>query len=373
MKRLYAASAVLGLILTAPTGLAEAHPRTDTGAIAFVSDRDRDRETAADNASLDERSARSARASGIVFISDRDSPSPDQVTDEVYLYDTSTGRTSRLTTNAVEESFPQISPNGRYLSYLSNTGIDVCPLSLTAGRWSCGAARGVVSNPAPGQGGRFVWTPDGRSIVYGGLDPVGGDIDVFSVNLFNLKPARNLTQEAPDEPAAFDGQPSVSPNGQFVVYGRTVTGGGDLYRRRIDGSHPVAVTSTSTASEFGPAYSPDGSRIAFHSNRRNPADFDIYLMRPRPESAANPAFDLTAELTARGETPSRERFPTWSPNGAKIAFWWHVTPDGFTDGEIYTMRADGTQIQNLTANNPTNPAAQPIGDILPAWGTPRRR
>ena len=303
-----------------------------------------------------------------MFISDRDSPSPDQVTDEVYLYDPATGRTSRLTTNAETETMPQISPDGRYLSYLSNTGIDVCPLSFAAGRWSCGAARGVVSNPEPGPGGRFVWTPDGRSIVYGGLDPIGGDIDVFSVNLFNVKPARNLTQEAPGEPAAFDGQPSVSPDGRFVVYGH----GGDLYRRRIDGSRPVTLTSTPTATEFGPAYSPDGSRIAFHSNR-GAADFDIYVMRPRPESAANPAVDLTDELTAPdGITPSRERFPTWSPNGDKIAFWWHVTPNGFDDGEIYTMRADGTGIQNLTANNPTDPKAQPIGDILPAWGTPRR-
>jgi hypothetical protein len=31
----------------------------------------------------------------------------------------------------------------------------------------------------------------------------------------------------------------------------------------------------------------------------------------------------------------------------------NLTPAGFDDGEIYTMRADGTGIQNLTANNPT--------------------
>jgi Tol biopolymer transport system component len=307
-----------------------------------------------------------------VFISDRDSPSRDQVTDEVYLYDTATGRTSRLTTNTVVESFPQISPDGRYLSYGSNTGIDVCPLSYAAGKWSCGQPRGVVSNPAPA-GGRFVWTPDGRSIVYGGTDPVGGDIDVFSVNLFNLKPARNLTQENPDEPAGFDGQPTVSPDGKFVVYGRPGIDGSDLYRRRIDGSHPVALTSTPSASEFGPAYSPDGKKIAFHSNRPGATDFDIYVMRARPESTANPAVDLTAELTAPGRVPSRERFPTWSPDGAQIAFWQHVTAEGFKEGEIYTMRANGTHIRNLTANNPTDPTAQPVGDILPAWGRPRPR
>jgi hypothetical protein len=37
------------------------------------------------------------------------------------------------------------------------------------------------------------------------------------------------------------------------------------------------------------------------------------------------------------------------------------------------MRADGTAIDNVTANNPTNPDAQDIGDIMPAWGTARRR
>ena len=365
MRRLYAAGAALGLILAAPVTSAQAHPRYDAGASL------RDLDSTTSTASRNGRSVALRGASSIVFISDRDSPSPDQTTDEVYLYDTATGRTSRLTTNTVAESFPQISPDGRYLSYLDNTGITVCPLTYTAGSWTCGTARGVVSNPAPA-GGRFVWTPDGRSIVYGGTDPVDGDIDVFSVNLFSLRPARNLTQEAPGEPAAFDGQPAVSPDGTFVVYGRGVTGGGDLYRRRIDGSHPVALTSTSTASEFGPAYSPDGSSIAFHSNRAGAEDFDIYVMRPRPESTANPAVDLTDEITTPDGTPSRERFPTWSPDGAEIAFWQHVTPGGFSDGEIYTMRSDGTRIRNLTANNPADPAAQPIGDISPAWGTLQR-
>ena len=312
--------------------------------------------------------AASRHPSGIVFISDRDSPSPDQLSDEVYLYEPATRHTSRLTNNAVAESFPVISPDGRYLAYVDGLGISVCALSYRAGSWSSGEPRVVVSYPSPANG-RFAWTPDGQSIVYSGVDPVDQDGDVFIINLFDLTPVRNLTQEAPGETAAFDGQPTVSPDGRFIVYGRTEAGGGNLYRRRIDGSHPVKLTATASAAEFGPAYSPDGSHIAFHSNRGHPANFDIYVMKARPESAFNPAIDLTDELTAPDGTPSRERFPSWSPDGRRITFWWHVTPDGFTDGEIYTMRSDGTHIRNITANNSDDPS----GDILPSWGRTHNR
>ena len=303
------------------------------------------------------------RASGIVFVSDRDSPSPDQMIDEVYLLDPSTGHTSRLTNNRVAEQFPVLSPDGRYLAYLSATGISVCRLSYAAGDWTCGAARGVVSNPAP-TGGKFAWTPDGRSIVYGGEDPIDGDGDVFSVGLYSFQPARNLTQEAPGEAPVFDGHPAVSPDGRHVVYGHD----GDLYRRRIDGSHAVRLTSTAGVNEYGPAYSPDGSMLAFHSNRRA-ANLDIYVMRPRPESSGNPAVDLTERLTAPDGTPSRERFPSWSPDGSQIAFWW----GDLEDGEIYSVRADGGAVRNLTANNDSGPPGRPIGDVEPSWGVPRRR
>jgi Tol biopolymer transport system component len=94
------------------------------------------------------------------------------VIDEAYFYDPTTGHISRVTTNNVAEIFPVFSPDGRYLSYITDTGsISVCPLSFAAGNWSCGPVRGVVSDPSPGNGGRYVWTPDGRSIVYGAQTP----------------------------------------------------------------------------------------------------------------------------------------------------------------------------------------------------------
>lgn len=50
-----------------------------------------------------------------------------------------------------------------------------------------------------------------------------------------------------------------------------------------------------------------------------------------------------------------------------------MSPAGLVDGEIYSIRAEGTQVTNITANNPTDPAAPPVGDIMPAWGRARRR
>jgi Tol biopolymer transport system component len=326
--------------------------------------------TAASGTPTDDPSRPAPRAGSgaVVFISDRDSPSRTEIIDDVYLYDRGSGLTSRLTNDSRVEQFPVISPDGRYLSYIVLAGsIEVCPLRYRDGIWSCGASRGVVSYPTPG--GRFAWTPDSRSIVYSGAVADDTDSDLYLINLMSLRAPRNLTEEPAGQPAVIEFQPTVSPDGRFVVY----TANGDLYQRRIDGSSLAQLTATAGAIEFGAEYSPAGTRLAFHSNRPAADNFDIYVMRPRPESRTNPAVDLTDEVTAPDGGPSRERFPTWSPDGREIAFWWHVTPQGFDDGEIYVMAADGTRIRNVTNNNPADPAVQAVGDIFPDWGLPVRR
>lgn len=72
----------------------------------------------------------------------------------------------------------------------------------------------------------------------------------------------------------------------------------------------------------------------------------------------------------------QERFPSWSPDGRRIAYQRHIEYDpsnpfdsGLSDSEIYTMRPDGSGATNLTDNEAVRP---PIGDIMPDWGpTPR--
>jgi Tol biopolymer transport system component len=349
MKRLCAAGAVLGLIMAALTTTAEA--------------------------------SRGQWESAIAFVSDRDSASAGAVIDEIYLLDPRTGEIQRVTYDLPGvERWPTISPDGRSLAWVrwpveagvprpDLSEIYRCDLRFRAGSWSCLDTRKVVG---PVFENAIAWTPDSRTILYSG--PVtadfDADVDIYSVDVRSDR-TRNLTREAvADGTIVQSSQPTVSPDGRHFVYSRGSTGptGADLYRRNIDGSDPVQLTAA-PRNDIAADYSSDGKRLVFHSNRDG--DADIYIMKAAVEGQDNPAVNLTNGLRSTdGAQPSQERAPSFSPDGHQIAFWWFtdLASGGFTDGEIYLMRADGSGVSNLTNNNPTDPAALSIGDIQPDWG-----
>lgn len=94
--------------------------------------------------------------------------------------------------------------------------------------------------------------------------------------------------------------------------------------------------------DYEPTWSPDGNRIAFVSNRNGA--LKVYTMRA----------DGT-ELRQLTQGLAEDDAPAWSPDGASIAYV--STRDG--DPEIYVMRADGTGNTRLTRD--------PGVDIHPQW------
>jgi TolB protein len=115
-----------------------------------------------------------------------------------------------------------------------------------------------------------------------------------------------------------------------------------------DGTGVTRLTH-SVGSDWLPAWSPDGTKIAFTSDREDPGctficNEEIYVMNAdgggQTRVTSNPASDLG---------------PDWSPDGSKIAF------ESYRDGnyEVYVMNADGTGQTNLTNN--------PASDHRPAW------
>jgi dipeptidyl aminopeptidase/acylaminoacyl peptidase len=109
------------------------------------------------------------------------------------------------------------------------------------------------------------------------------------------------------------------------------------------------VTQLTTLFRNGGAnWSPDGSKIAFHTDRDCSGCgtyFDIYVMNADGTGQTRRAFD-----------PVNATGPAWSPDGTKIVF------DSRRDGnyEVYVMNADGTGQTNLTNH--------PAVDFRPNWG-----
>lgn len=120
-----------------------------------------------------------------------------------------------------------------------------------------------------------------------------------------------------------------------------------------NGDNLIRLTTNNTKSENLPAWSPDGSKIAFTSDRDDNFG-EIYVMDPAPEGATNQPVRLTNNTVS-------DFGPNWSPDGSKIAFTRDVNPDaGVTNNEIFVMNAlDGSDPKRLTK--------KAAFDSLPAW------
>jgi TolB protein len=91
-----------------------------------------------------------------------------------------------------------------------------------------------------------------------------------------------------------------------------------------------------------PAWSPDGSSIAFVSDKEG--NFEIYIWEIERDQAQRLTHD-----------PGNDRHPSWSPDGKHIVF----ASDRSGNWDIYLMRSDGSGITRLTDD--------PAADVEPAW------
>ncbi len=96
--------------------------------------------------------------------------------------------------------------------------------------------------------------------------------------------------------------PSLAPDGKTFLYVSSAAGNPDIYLQRIDGRKAINLTRDSPVADTQPAFSPDGSQIAFRSGRDGGG---IFLMGATGESVRR--------LTDFGFNP------TWSPDGSEIA------------------------------------------------------
>jgi dipeptidyl aminopeptidase/acylaminoacyl peptidase len=138
------------------------------------------------------------------------------------------------------------------------------------------------------------------------------------------------------------GSSPIAVRGQIAFVSKP-GGQADIFVTNADGTGRRRLTNN-PAKDIGPTWSPDGTKIAFISDRDRAGDFEIYVM--------NADGSGVKRLT---DAPGSSGFPAWSPDGSKIAF----ASDRAGDFEIYVMIADGTGVRRLTND--------PAADLGPAW------
>jgi hypothetical protein len=169
------------------------------------------------------------------------------------------------------------------------------------------------------------------------VDVVNNNDEIFVIDSRGLNESR-LTANARD-----NRDPAWSPDGSRIAFASNRDGNNfEIYVMNGDGTSPTRLTSIA-ADDYAPAWSPDGSRIAFVSHRDGVPT--IYVMNADGTSSER--------LTADDAYDAYD--PAWSPDGSRIAFW--STRAG--KAGIYVMNADGSAVVGVTFET--------VDDRQPAW------
>lgn len=203
------------------------------------------------------------------------------------------------------------------------------------------------------------YSPDGRTLVFGrAWGEVKNDLnqirysEVFKMSASGRHRLR-LTHNSGKGWRGDTGNPSFSPDGTRIVYtfswaqGTPQAGQRAVFVMNADGTHQRRLTPWKLAAGDYPRFSPDGSHIIFRAGYDDGPGGDLYTMRPDNSDLEQLTHGIPGMLSA-----------AYSPDGKYIAFAHGTNGGGLAD--IWVMRADGTHAVQLTDS--------PEWDSLPTWG-----
>ena len=229
------------------------------------------------------------------------------------IYTITPGGTATRTTFSNGSADPAYSPDGSKIAFVSNNQIFVMNADGT-GRRQVTTSPTAKTDPA--------WSADGTRIAY-----VSNSFDV-------------------------DGQTDL-----------------EIWSIKADGTGRRQLTSN-TVSDTQPAWSPLGDRIAFVSNRTGDTDRNVYVM----DSEGNNQQSLTPNSPPSCSSncyEGHDDYPSWSPDGSKIAYIHGDGPAGGGLPDIWTMDPNGANRGNVSNSNTVSyaqPAWSPRGDRFAAVG-----
>ena len=168
-------------------------------------------------------------------------------------------------------------------------------------------------------------------------DPWYGDIEMIDLVTGDIV----VTGEAPPPPLPDVPLPLPPAPGSGPSLIALFSPGGSIEAMTAEGSGYWRITNG--PSDFNPAWSPDGRRLAF---QRGAAETDIWVVNWDRSGASR--------LTSG---PVTDQDPAWSPDGSRIAF--------VRDGSLHVMNADGSGVTRLSDTGyDSHPSWSPDGSRI---------
>jgi TolB protein len=225
-------------------------------------------------------------------------------------------------------------PTESYLVRAAIDGSDMRPLTEGVGDLKLGSEHSPVVSP------------DGKVVAFVRAESGTGPGKKPSIYLVDMKQSyvRRLTRGR-----NLDISPAWSPDGSRLAFARIRGGRLDLFTAAADGSDVTRLTHTSGDDDDAPAYSPDGKRIVFSrypGGAENGGPGELWVINARG----------AGERQLLGDGRHDYSYPAWSPDGRHLALTF--------DGHVAVADADGRSVRQITGEDrvkKTRPSWSPDG------------
>ena len=197
------------------------------------------------------------------------------------------------------------------------------------------ASKDCPPKPEKREDGKYVW-------------PVYAGFDIFVADLQG-----NIVTQLTNEPG-YDAEPTVSPNGDKIVFTSLRSGDLELYTMNIDGSEVKQIT-TELGYDGGAFFSPDGTKLIFRSSRPKTeeeiADYKVLLEQGLVTPTEMELYICNidgSELRKITDLGKANWAPFFHPSGEKVIFSSnHASEKGYPFN-LYMINLDGTGLEQIT-------------------------